>query len=345
MTNPTGIICDYIRDWIERFPGRVESYIWVGDSDTSSAAAAIPIALGTLKAVDASGANAYKLRKGYGVPEILGILGIDESGGGIDGYLQIQGRARKIRFGKISVVAANEWWGWIPRKPLQVPEGSQLDVIGNKSGGGAEQHAVIVYVHYPKLAKPRLAGEYPSSYGPLGLKTGTRIAQTAGPFTAYPLTGLEDTELAFASDPSLKFALEQCINGPGLADTSVVVLRWPGMETDQYEIAFPASMAGGETIFSLPMVEFTADNPVKLGAIGNSTTSDEYAFVIGCSAQFGDTNAASNASGAPAASPPATNASPQGQTIGPAPPSNPFTGLGRQYGSGQGALTLQRSGY
>lgn len=289
----SGRVCDHLRDWVARFPGRIESYVWAEDIDLSAAAGALAFSTGTLKDVDKVGTDAVKLRKGFGTPEIIAILGIDEAGGGINGYLQIQGRARKIRFGKISQVAANEWWEFIPRRPIQVPEGSQLDVVGNKSGSGAEQHAVIVYIHYPKLDKPQMIDKIRAEYGPLGLKTGTRVAGTAGPWTAYPLTGFEDTELSFAADPSLRFAVSQLINGPGLADTSVVILRWPGQETNQYEIAMPASMGGSETIFNLPEIEFNADNPVKLGAIGAAVTSDEYSFVVSTNAPYGDTNAPS----------------------------------------------------
>lgn len=323
-------MCDHLRDWFSRFKGRVESYVWNEDIDLNAAAGALTFATGTLKDVDKVGTDAVKLRKGYGTPEILAIIGIDESGGGTNGYLQVQGRARKIRFGKISQVAANEWWEFIPRRPIQVPEGSQLDLVGNMSGSGAEQHAVIVYVHYPNMKKPALLEDIKAEYGPLGLKTGTRVAATAGPWTAYPLTGFEDTELAFAADPSLRFAISQLINGPGLADTSVVLIRWPGKETDMYELAMPASMAGSETIFNLPEISFTADNPAKLAAIGASTTSDEYSFVISTNAPFGDTNAPSGGGTSKTGSTPPSDESPISPMI---PANNKMAGLTFKAGS------------
>ena len=98
----SGRLCDHLRDWVTRFPGRIESYVWHEDLDLNAAAAALAFSIGTLKDVDKVGTDAVRLRKGWGVPEIVAIAGFDEAGGGVGGYLQVQGRARKIRFGKIS---------------------------------------------------------------------------------------------------------------------------------------------------------------------------------------------------------------------------------------------------
>lgn len=289
---PIGAVesCDLIRHCVENFPGRVESYVWCEDIDLNAAVGALACALGTLKAADQTDSDTYRLRKGYGTPEILAILGIDESGGGAGGYLTVEGRARKIRFGKISVVAAGEFWSYVPRRPIPVPEGCKLNCVGNQAGSGAEQHAVIVYVHYPLLGKPAMLQDIYATHGPVGLKTGTRVAATAGPFSASVLGGFEDSELSLSSSPNILYCLSQLINGPGLADTSVVVVRFSGFGMD-YEIAIPASQAGSEVVWNFPEIAFTADNPLKLGAIGNSTTSDEYGLVIGANAPYEDTDA------------------------------------------------------
>lgn len=293
MSGP-GRVETFLRDCFDRFPGAIETYAWLEDIDLSAAAAAICAMKGSMYDGLYVGTDSIRTRKGFGTPHLLGIMGIDEAGGGTDGYLTVAGRTRAIRFGKLSVVAAGEYWLMsFLDNPVLLPEGNKLDCVGNKSGAGAEQHAVIVVVGYPDLPRhPELTPE--AIIGPVGLKTGTRVADTFGPKTSDLLgsnLAYEDSEESLSEDPDLLYALLGLINGPGLADTSVVGVRYSktkSPDAPDLELYIPASMAGSECYWLWPSIAFSPENPAKLGAGGKSTTSDEYGLHIGSNAPYGD---------------------------------------------------------
>jgi len=283
---------DFLRRAYEGFPGGVETYAWEEDLDTSAAAAQISAMLGSIYSALYSGTDLIRTRKGYGTPHLLGLMGADESGGGTDGYITVAGRTRAIRFGKMSVVAAGEYWIMdFTESPILLPEGNALTCVANKSGAGAEQHCVIAVVGYPGLPKHNLMK--PSSIeGPMGLKTGTRVAATFGPKSSDLLgdnLAYEDSEEAMSLDPDLTYCLEGLINGPGLADTVLVGVNYSRAgNAPDLELYVPAAMAGSETYWLWPRIAFSPENPAKLGAAGAAVTSDEYGLHIGLNAPYGD---------------------------------------------------------
>lgn len=279
-------------DAFQSFGGGIETYAWQEDLDTNAAAVAISAMLGSIYDGLYVGTDSIRTRKGFGTPYLLGIMGFDESGGGEGGYLTVQGRTRAIRFGKASVVAAGEFYALdFTRNPIALPQGNKIDCVCNKSGGGAENHCIIAIVGYPKL--PRHPMLVPKSIeGPIGLKTGTRVAETFGPKTSDLLgsnLAYEDSEEAMSEDPSMAYCLMGLINGPGLADTSLVGVRYQRTENSpDLELYVPASAAGSESYIIWPNIKFSAENPAKLGACGHSTTSDEYGLHLGLSVPYGD---------------------------------------------------------
>lgn len=271
----------------------IETYAWAEDLDLSGGAGALAAMKGSVYDGLYAGLDDIRTRKGFGTPYLLGIMGIDESGGGSGGYLKVDGRTRAIRFGKLSQTADNEYWLMsFLDNPIALPEGNKISCYGNASGAGAEQHAVIIVVAYPDLERHPMMK--PNSIeGPFGLKTGTRIADTFGPKTSDLLgdnLDFEDSEESLSQDPDLRYCLHGLVNGPGLADTSVVGIRYQRMAggIPDLELYVPASMAGSEVYWEWPEIEFKPENPPKLAAHGKSTTSDEYTLHIGTSAPYGD---------------------------------------------------------
>jgi len=283
---------DFLRRCFENYKGGIETYAWQEDIDLSGGAGALCAMKGSIYDGLYVGTDNIRTRKGYGTPTLLGIMGIDESGGGSGGYLDVSGRTRAIRFGKLSNVAAGEYWLIdLLENPVLLPEGNKISCYGNSSGSGAEQHTVIIVVGYPRL--PRPAEMVPVSIeGPVGLKTGTRIADTFGPKTSDVLgdnLAFEDSEEAFSQDPSISYCIEGLINGPGLSDTSLVGIRYQRMGgAPDLELYIPASMGGSEAYWLWPRIAFSPENPAKLGAAGKATTSDEYGIHMGLSVPYGD---------------------------------------------------------
>lgn len=283
---------DFLYNCFKRYNGGIETYAWAEDIDLSAAVGALAAMVGSCYDALYVGTDSIRTRKGFGTPQLLGIMGIDEAGAGAGGYITVQGRTRAIYFGKMSNVAAGEYWliDFLDN-PVALPEGSKLDCVGNQSGAGAEQHAVIVVIGYPKLARHKELD--PLSFeGPIGLKTGTRVAGTFGPKSSDLLgdyLAFENSEESFSQDESIRYALCGLINGPGLADTSVVGIRYPRSgEAPDLELYVPASMAGSESYFKWPKIMFEPENPGKLGAFGNAVTSDEYGLHMGLSVPYGD---------------------------------------------------------
>lgn len=283
---------DFLLSCFKRYNGGIETYAWAEDIDLNAAVGALAAMQGSIYDALYVGTDSIRTRKGFGTPQLLGIMGIDESGAGAGGYISVQGRTRAIYFGKMSNVAAGEYWIYdMLDNPIALPEGSKLDCVGNQSGSGAEQHIVIVVIGYPKLARhPELD---PLSFeGPVGLKTGTRTASTFGPKSSDLLgdyLAFENSEESFSQDESIRYCLTGLVNGPGLADTGLVGIKYPRSGTaPDLELYIPASMAGSESYWKWPKIVFEPENPAKLAAFGASTTSDEYGVHIGLSVPYGD---------------------------------------------------------
>lgn len=283
---------DIYLELMTKYPGRVETICWNEDLDLNAAPGALKALVGSHYKGLYDGTDDIRTREGYGTPQLLALLGSDESGGGAGGYLTVEGRARRLAFGKMSNVAAGEYWEYRFSRPVLLPEGGKISCIGNQSGAGAEQHTVIAFIHYPKLPKVPLIKNAIGMIGPLGWKVGTRVAETLGPHSVSPFGSPEDSEEAISQDDGAEYAIDSVINGPGLADTGVFAMLFPDKEgIPGMEIYIPASMAGSEENFLLPPYRFTSNAPVKLAACGKATTSDEYTLHLLTSLPYGDMDA------------------------------------------------------
>lgn len=297
----------FMRDVFASTAMGIETLAWAEDIDLSGAAGALAPLAGAHNKASYDG-DSIPTREGYGQPYLLGLMGIDESGGGTGGYLTVQGRTRAIRFGKISVVAAGEYWlmSFLDH-PIALPRGNKLACVGNKSGSDAEQHVVIAVIGYSDLPR-HPEGQARSIIGPVGLKTGTRVASTFGPLSSDVLgdhLAYEDSEEALSTDDSIVYQIEGLINGPGLADTGLVGVHYQAQgNAPALELYIPASMGGSENYWLWPPIQFGPAAPAKLGAFGASTTSDEYGFHLGSSLPYGDYDAGKTGGGVAGGTPP-----------------------------------------
>ena len=141
MAGAPGRTEDFLFECFRRYSGGIETYAWNEDIDLSGGAAAISAMLGSVYKNLYIGTDGIRTRRGYGTPQLLGIMGCDESGAGAGGYLSISGRARNIYFGKLSNVAAGEYWLiYLLENPVALPAGNTISCVGNASGAAAEQH-------------------------------------------------------------------------------------------------------------------------------------------------------------------------------------------------------------
>jgi hypothetical protein len=134
------------------FPGpHIESWGWLEDIDLNAGAAAIAaIAATDQKHVTLSGTDAIV------APEhetyLWGIAAADETPPTTDaGYITISGYSN-VKFPLPVVPVGGPGFGEVRyRNPVRIPPGAQLDCLGNGSGSGTEEHAVILYVENPAM--------------------------------------------------------------------------------------------------------------------------------------------------------------------------------------------------
>lgn len=136
-----------------------------------------------------------------------------------------------------------------------------------------------------------------------------------------------------SQDDSILYAITGIINGPGLADTSLIGIRYARTgKAPDLDIYIPASMAGSEQYWDWPEIVFDPSSPAKLGAFGNAVTSDEYGVHLGLSVPYADYDArGQQGAGAGARSP-----TPKPSTVAPrskeiTPKTNVLSGNNVQY--------------
>lgn len=266
---------------------------WNEDIDLNAGAAAIAVMGGQDSLRKVLGTDQIQINNEGGA-FLKQVRWVDESAKGIDGTIEISGRARKIHFGKQSaldphdsriILHDNNDMG------IFLPKNTKLDVLGNKSGSGVEQHAVLMDLIRPDLqpvATVSLKSVTRSFI--LGLKTGTLVAATFSGSSDVLGQGLayEDSEISFDENEDTDWCLIGIIPGPGGAGFGVCGFRHTNLVVDR---AFPAKLGDVSTReFFLddlnPMGPqkgwlFKGNAPPILKAAGVSTTSTEYGIHIG----------------------------------------------------------------
>lgn len=253
---------------------------WNEDLDLNAGAAAIALMKGQDHLREAVSTDQMKLLYNSHLERIMWI---DETAGGTAGYIQIGGESRKFRFG-LDEMATDPLIGIIdfPAPGYPMPKGTKLDCVGNASGSGAEQHAVLLQFNTGEIPQPPTGnpGSCKKHYM-LGLKTGTLTAATfsGNSNVLGQVNAFEDSEEAFAEDDT-QYILYGITPSPGGAGYAVC-----GFRQKQTDIAFPAIMAAAASVrpFWLPepyLFKGSEDVPLLKGS-GVGTTSTEFVMHIG----------------------------------------------------------------
>lgn len=211
---------------------------------------------------------------------------MDESGGGVDGYLTIAGIPRNIYFGQYKSDGIVEIT--FPGLGIHVPKNTTIDCVGNMAGSGAEQHAVILTCYSP--AVPEVNRVPLSSIKEnfiFSVTTGTLVAATFGDASKTILDNLDDSEESFPLLSEEKYVLVGVINGSPGAGYGVLGFRHPNLIVDR---VFPsAQLVGQGRIFYVdeenPTPEygygFDGDASPLAMAAGVGTTAVPVAFIVG----------------------------------------------------------------
>jgi len=211
---------------------------------------------------------------------------MDESGGGVDGYLTIGGVERNIYFGQYKTDGIAEIV--FPGLGIHVPKNTAMDCVGNKSGSGAEQHVVLLSCYSPAIPEvTRVSLSSVKESFVFSVSTGTLIAATFGDGSKTILDNLDDSEESFPLRAEDKYVLVGVINGSPGAGYGVCGFRHPNLKVDR---AFPsAQLVGQGRIFYVddenPTPEygygFDGDASPLAMAAGVGTTAVPVAFIVG----------------------------------------------------------------
>jgi len=262
---------------------------WNEDIDLNAGAAAITALKGQDHLRGLSGTDAIVINNPGGIT-LKTIRWADEAAtvsiGG--GYIARNDKSRKYRFGKNLSSPGELNFASNGGAGDYLPKDIQLDCLGNGSGSGAEQHAVLCDVIRPDIEPvPKAAWGSWKREIVLGVKSGTLTAATVSGFTEI-ITNFEDSEQSFGNDPARHYALISITPSPGGAGYGVagvvhsnrIVHRlWPAHHTlisRQPVEYFLTDTSGNPT----PWLFAGNESPLLVGA-GVATTSTEWQVRLG----------------------------------------------------------------
>lgn len=262
--------------------GEIHSFLHSEDIDLNAGAATIAAALAQLNCI-LKDADTIKLPDADGM-YLKRILGMDETAGGLGGYTEFIGKGaeRKFRWGK------NPEIGDLLRTFIEFEDnffpmlkGGRIKVVGNASGSGAEQHAVIHDIYIPSLPDVPIYTGRVKHLHMLGVMTGTLVANTPSGLNSLlgDETALQDSEIQFAEDPDKRYVLKGYWPVPGGAGYGALGFRHPNGKIDRLAPAVIAS-AIQSPYYELNW-EFTGAAPPRAIGCGVGTTSTELTVLLG----------------------------------------------------------------
>ena len=259
----------------------LHDFVFNEDLDTNAAIAQIAAALGQ-KHCNLPDADTIQLPDEQGM-YLKRIRTMDETAGGLAGYLHFVGKGaeRKFRFGQL-VEIGDHLINTIEFKDGEFPlsPGQKIKCFANISGGGAEQHAYILTIFIPSIVEPPLYTGPVEHMHMLEAMSGTLTANTLSGLNSVlgDETALSDSEIQFATDK--RYVLKGYWATPGGgAGYSVLGMRHPTGEIDRLS---PVSIAA---ITIPPFVkldwEFKGKAPVRIVGSGVGTTTSGLTMLLG----------------------------------------------------------------